>query len=193
MADALTSSVVKILLSENIKKIKAFQLGGNMIAPAHFYLLATKIHFYGTLTINYSSKQKSPGQYKSGKNEIWFYFPKAESETEVGVVIHEAVHAILDMTKASISNGDGETLAYVAQCQYVRAMNPGADRIKILDHEGNLITDRDDVFKYGWDIAGILLGGGTPFPEDYRRLREAVSRHPNYSEDHSLQAVNDGI
>jgi len=194
MTDSLTASVVKTLFSEELQKIKHFQYGPHLIAPAHFVVLATRIHFFGTIAIKHSSTQSSPGQYLSDKNELWFNFKKAETLPERAVVVHEATHAILDMNKAYLSVGDTETMAYVAQCQYARANNEEqGNRLEMRDHEGNLIPEEDDVFRFGWDIAGTLLSGGTPSQADYQQLKNAVIGHPNYSENYAMQAKNDGI
>ena len=190
--NSLEASVIQVLFSSGIKKIRPVQIGGSRILAPQYEVLGKSIKSKGKPGIKYYPGLESSGYYEPGPNTLWFRFPYTSGDlVKQSVIVHEATHAILDMEKADVMIGDAEAIAYVAQCQYF-IINNTVHGTRLMDEKGEG-TLKDKVFELATEIAGTLLSWGTPTPADYHALREAVANDPEYYWDFFTPAAYDGI
>jgi hypothetical protein len=129
-------------------------------------------------------------EYDSGTDTFHLGFTSATSHTRKGLIVHEAVHAALDMQSASgMTIAQSESLAYVVQSFYVREHT--------IDPEAERLTDphslKDKVYEIAWDMAGMLARGSQPAPLHWSALDSAVRRDPRYKKNAGNTANFDGI
>lgn len=137
------------------------------------------------------SKRSDEAEYNSGSDSFMLGFRRASSRTRKALIVHEAVHAVLDNRAASgMSIAQSESLAYVVQCYCVRAHMPDPDSDKRL-YSNNPLKDR--VYELAWDMAGRLIKGNQPTPLEWLAIDHAVRRHPTYKKAASDIADFDGI
>lgn len=190
--NSLEASVVRVLSSTGIRKIRPVQIGANRITAPMFEQLCTKIKRESKPSIKYYPNMSSSGVYEPGPNTLWFKFPSTAGDlVRESVIVHEATHSILDMSSADIMVGDAEALAYVAQCQYFIINNSDSEK-RLMDEKGEG-TLKDKVFELAMGIAGTLLSWGTPTQADYHELRQAISNDPEYYWEFFTPADYDGI
>ncbi|MBI3281292.1 MAG: hypothetical protein HYZ57_15765 [Acidobacteria bacterium] len=129
-------------------------------------------------------------EYDSGTDTFHLGFRRASTTTRKGLVVHEAVHAALDMKAASsITVAESESLAYVVQSYYVRehTINPESVRLTSAD------PLKDKVYEIAWDMAAALAGGKQPTAVEWLALDHAVRRHPEYKKTAGNKAGFDGL
>lgn len=190
--NSLEASVVQVLFSSGIRKIRPIQIGGSQVLAPQYELLGKSIKGKGKPSIKYYPKLESSGYYEPGPNTLWFKFPSTGGDlVKQSVIVHEATHAILDMNSADVMIGDAEAIAYVAQCQYYIINNTDSEK-RLMDEKGEG-TLKDKVFELAMGIAGTLLSWGTPTPSDYHELRQAIANDPEYYWDFFTPAAYDGI
>jgi hypothetical protein len=129
-------------------------------------------------------------EYDSGTDTFYLGFASASSTTRKALILHEAVHAALDLKVASgVTIAESESLAYVVQCYYVRehTADPTANRLT----SSNPLKDK--VYQIAWDMAEILSKGKQPSPIEWLALDHAVRRHPTYKKTAGKKAGFDGV
>lgn len=129
-------------------------------------------------------------EYDHGTDTFHFGFSSAPSRTKKGLIVHEAVHAALDLKGASsILVAESESLAYVVQCYYVRehTRNPEESR---LSSENEL---KDKVYEIAWGMAGKLAHREQPSSIEWLALDNAVRHHPKYKKTAWNEAGFNGI
>lgn len=128
-------------------------------------------------------------EYDHGTDTFHLGFSSAATRTRKALIVHEAVHAALDMhTASSVTIAQSESLAYVVQCFYVREYT--ADPEMRLTDSNPL---KDKVFELAWDMAATLGKGKQPDPLHWSALDSAVRRHPTYKKSAAKKAGFDGI
>lgn len=90
-------------------------------------------------------------------------------------IIHEAVHASIDLTRSPIEEVDNEAAAFLAQVLYLRftsypltrllSRNPGEARL----------------YEVLWRAAGAIERGGSVSETQMSQIRNRISEHPDYS------------
>lgn len=129
-------------------------------------------------------------EYDSGSDTFHLGFSSASTRTRKALIIHEAVHAALDMQTASrVTIAQSESLAYVVQCFYLRehSLDPEAERLTSTN------PLKDKVFEIAWDMAGTLASGRQPEALHWNALDSAIRRHPTYKKNAGRNAGFDGI
>ena len=176
--DALArQAVISTLTGAGIAVIKPFTIDGFTVLSSLFSVVGLNV-IAGVTHVKYDSSQVGLAEYDTGTNTFHIGFTAASSLSRKALIVHESVHAVCDLLNKSTMNiGTSESLAYLTQCQYARGNSTDPDPdARLYSDDAN----KDRVFKVAWDLAGTLLGGGTPTAADYTKLRDAVNRHPYY-------------
>lgn len=129
-------------------------------------------------------------EYDSGTDTFHLGFTSAATRTRKALIIHEAVHAALDLQTASgVSIAQSESLAYVVQCYYVRehTLNPDSERLTSTN------PLKDKVYEIAWDMAATLAKRKQPESLHWSALDSAIRRHPTYKKNAGKNAGFDGI
>lgn len=163
---------------------------GRAITGASLAAVANRI-LDGTIDVFVDSALKShEAEYDPVTDILHLGFRHANSRTRKGLIVHEAVHAALDMRAATgMIVAESESLAYVVQSYYVRehTLDPGAERL------GNPDLRKDRVYELAWDMAAKLSKGQQPESIEWGALDHAVRRHPTYKRTAGNKALFDGI
>jgi hypothetical protein len=137
-----------------------------------------------------STAGSGEAEYDSGSDTFHLGFSSAASRTRKALIVHEAVHAALDMqTASSITIAQSESLAYVVQCFYVREYTPDPDAERLTS--SNPLKDK--VYEIAWDMAATLAKRRQPEPIYWSALDSAIRRHPTYKKNAGKKAGFDGI
>ena len=186
--DELTRDMVtNVVNSPDVYKIKPFQMGLVHFHPAMFVSLVSLIAM-DKVHVKFAALSGEAG-YESGSNTLEFGFTTATTLSEKALVLHESTHALLDIIIAPGQKiGDSEAMAYIVQCQYGRANNTVAGARLLGDG-----SKEDKVFNLAWAIAGKILKNKKPKAKEYERLKNAVSKHPDYKDTFDDDADWDGV
>lgn len=185
------SSAIAVLSGGGVKKMKYFKFDNLMFSPIYLAGLADEIR-YDYLHIKHDVTKDGSSGYDAYTNTIYLNFPVAVTIENQGMIVHEATHAMFDFQGKKMDVATSESLAYIAQCMYVRLNttfdpNDPEDRLASRDKDGKK-TIRDGVFDWGWYIAGkIIAANSTPTAiysvteTDIKGMKDAVVAHPWYS------------
>ena len=185
------TSAKNVLSSGEVKKMKYFDFNGLRFSPIYLAGLADEIG-YNYLHIEHDVSKDGSSGYDAYTNTIYLHFPIALTIENKGMVVHEATHAMFDFQGKGMDVATSESLAYIAQCMYVRLNstfdpNDPMDRLKSEDKHGKL-TIRDGVFDWGWYIAGKIIAANSTATsiysvttDDVKGMKKAVEAHPWYS------------
>jgi hypothetical protein len=135
-------------------------------------------------------------EYDSGTDILHLGFANASSTTRKALIVHEAVHAALDIKAVSgMTIAESESLAYVVQSFYVREHTLEPDVYRLTDPEDGSDRNpwRDRVYELAWDMAATLSKGTQPTSIEWLALDHAVRRHPKYKGFAGNMAAFDGI
>jgi hypothetical protein len=173
MSEAATQMVKNVLLSSQVDKIKPFSIGGFTLSPCYYRGLAGFM-MLGSPTVVYDYTYSGEAEYRPGSNKLIIGFESIGYNENRGIIIHEATHAVCDMLKIKMIRGDAEAMAYIAQCQFMRA------------NFGDWgLTDPDpiinEIFRKAWILGNMILDGETPSVFDYANLVQTISTHSDYS------------
>lgn len=185
---ALRRLVVGTLASPVISRLNVTH-GGYQITGHAMAVVANKV-IDGEIAVIYDSSV-GPGEaeYDSGTDAFHLGFREAPTTTRKALIVHEAVHAALDLKAAGVTIAESESLAYVVQSFYVRehTVDPDAERLT----SANPLKDR--VYELAWDMAGSLSKGRQPTSVEWLALDHAVRRHPTYKRTAGNSAGFDGV
>jgi hypothetical protein len=185
------SSVINVLSGGGVKKMKYFKFGNLMFSPIYLAGLADEIG-YKYLHVEHDVTKDGSSGYDAYTNTIYLTFPVAVTIENQGMIVHEATHAMFDFQGKGMDIATSESLAYIAQCMYVRlntAFDPNdpEDRLASRDKDGKK-TIRDGVFDWGWYIAGKIIAANSTATNVYSvsegdmgNMKKAVEVHPWYS------------
>jgi hypothetical protein len=185
---ALRRLVVGTLASPAINRLNVIH-GGYQITGHSMAVVANKV-IDGEIAVVYdSSVGAGEAEYDSGTDAFHLGFRSAHTPTRKALVVHEAVHAALDLKVAGVTIAESESLAYVVQSFYVRehTVDPEAERLT----SENTLKDR--VYELAWDMAGTLSKGRQPTSVEWLALDHAVRRHPTYKRTAGNNAGFDGV
>ncbi|WP_436715086.1 hypothetical protein U8335_20430 [Roseiconus lacunae] len=138
--------------------------------------------------------------YDSGRNVIELGRGAGRTITSKALIIHECVHALFDLRCDSMTVGESESMAYVAQSIFMAQHTDSPEERLHVDipddgtpEEIRDAARRDAVFQQAWKIALRLLDH-KPVPQnDWNLLSTAVSLHPSYSGNSGQNAIFDGV
>jgi hypothetical protein len=166
------------------------QHGGRAITGTTLAAVANRV-LDGQIDVFVDSTMNSwEAEYDSGTDILHLGFASASSRTRKALIVHEAVHAALDLKAVSgMTIAESESLAYVVQCYYVREdmLDPDAQRLT----DANPLKDR--VYELAWDMAATLSERNQPTSIEWLALDHAVRRHPKYKGIAGKIADFDGI
>lgn len=170
-------TVANILGSSEIQKVKTFTFFGKTFTSGTFLNIKNLLES-GYIKAAFDEKKSGMAEYDYATNTLYLGFKTTTELTKKALVVHEAVHAVYDMVKMKMSVADSESIAYIVQCQYARANNPDPSQ-RLMSSD----PAKDKVFEVGWRIAGKLLGQDSTglTDQDYKDMRDAVSKHPFYA------------
>lgn len=150
----LTYGIVDILRSKPVQKID-FLFNAIIVSPSRFETIANYIEEFWILVFHDTKLVKAPDKesayYYAGKNLLsstyvenafYFGFDSLKSKFNKSLVVHEAVHAILDVWVCNgVTELDSEAAAYTAQALYARAAGMKNDRFQADDPNVDAIYD----------------------------------------------------
>ena len=111
-------------------------------------------------------------------NLMQFKFAHASTSEEQALMVHEAVHAALDVRRDAVSVAETEGLAFVAQSLAIlRTLGPSAGPLAT-GESGTALDDK--ILELAWDIAITIDGGGTASDKEVERLHNAIDLHDLY-------------
>ena len=90
----------------------------------------------GIIDVRYDSKLSNVGEYDYGDDVLYLRFHSGLTDTRRALIVHEAVHAALDMKNAGeLYVSESEAAAYLAQAVYALEIFPEGD--VLLDSNGD--------------------------------------------------------
>lgn len=185
----LSRLVVEALSGPVINRINVTH-AGHTITGRSLVVIANRVIDREIGVVVDSKVGSGEAEYDSGSDTFHLGFSSASTRTRKALIVHEAVHAALDMQTASgVTIAQSESLAYVVQCFYVReyTADPDAERLT----SSNPLKDK--VYEIAWDMAGILAKRKQPEQLYWNALDSAIRRHPTYKKNAGKQAGFDGI
>jgi hypothetical protein len=175
-----------LLNGPGVSKLKSFTFDGYNFNPGNLSLMAYEIRD-DRMHVAYDSRLVGKAIYNSTENTLYVGFIAPSSLSRQALVIHEVTHAVCDFQAKKMDVATSESIAYIAQCQYARALSEDPDERLYSNNAA-----KDSVFSIAWNIAGNLLDGGTISQEDINEMRYAVRQHPEYATDATSSAGYDG-
>ncbi len=180
-------TVTSNLRDGDVQKMKSFSLSGIGFDPRTFPVLADFID-RGKISVEYDSEKNGMAEYDYTTNTIIMGFTWALDEVKNALIIHECTHAVYDVAKTKMTTAISESIAYIAQCQY----------LVIKRGDGKRLTSpnaaKDLVFKLAWSIAvNLVLKDTKPTQSEQGALITAISQHPFYMGKAAGDAGFDGV
>ena len=148
----------------------------------------------GKITVRYDPKSKYGAYYNAAKNEIALSFTHAPTWKHNALIVHECVHAAMDVDYRSyelIDHLTSEAAGFIAQCMFkLTKMTP--------EEYGNRLGSRrhaatDKIFRAAWSIALAYHTGGRIRSSDWIDLEAALKTHPGYASKSNEIANFDGV
>ncbi|GEM_PF-7049884 len=100
--------------------------------------------------------------------------PIRSKRSRKSVVIHEAVHASIDLTRTTIAEVDNEAASFIAQFIYLRlTCYPIARMLSANPNEARL-------YETLWRTAGSVMSGGVVAENRMAQIRQGIINHPQY-------------
>jgi len=184
---SLRAQISGLLLSDKIMEHPHFGLDGHIICGCDLRAIGAAVRDE-RIDIKKASGEGPKGWYMTDEDAFYFRFERMDTLTQKALVIHEAVHAALDMNKASnMKVLDSEGTAYVHQCFYMVPFAGEGER------GYSEVPENDKVWKAAWSIAKTLRSSGTPSAAQIAALRAGVKVHKNYKDEYNDIAKFDGI
>lgn len=119
--------------------------------------------------------------------EFRFAFPTTHDER--ALIVHEAVHAALDIRRQVTTTAKSEGLAFVAQSLSILQRFGAAAGPLGTGETGSALDDK--ILEIAWNIAISLDGGGEADEEDVKNLHLAIDLHDEYRKQPAPS--NDGV
>jgi hypothetical protein len=119
----------------------------------------------------------SGGEYEGAPTNggILYSRPIRNKRGAKSVVIHEAVHASIDLTRSTLEEVDNEAAAFLAQVLYLKFTSYPISRLL----SRNPLEAR--LYEILWQAAGAIERGGSVSETQMGLIRRRISEHPNYS------------
>lgn len=139
-----------------------------------------------------TTKPSGEAEYDSHDDVFKFGFDNAATPTRKALIIHEAVHAAMDMqATAGLIKCQSEAIAYVAQCyyMYMHTADPKAERL-VATTTG---PSDDDVYRLAWRIADKLHDGKRVEELDWHALENSFYYHSEYASDAGTRCQFNGL
>jgi hypothetical protein len=158
-------------------------VGTDSIAGHEFDELANKIAG-NEITVRHTPSLSVIGSYSSiaanGRppNLMEFRFAFPTTEEERALIVHEAVHAAMDVRKEPMTTAESEALAFVAQSLTILTQHGAAAGPLATGETGSALDDK--ILEIAWNIAITLDGGGEAEKKDVKDIHKAIELHDVY-------------
>ncbi|MGA9996210.1 MAG: hypothetical protein WBP93_12400 [Pyrinomonadaceae bacterium] len=183
--DKLANVLVQTILQNHALGYINFGLSGYWINQTLFNAVRERINGGGIAV--YARPSNGKAEYDSAINAL--FVPFSSAVTAKALILHECVHAGLDLLKAArIRVVDDEALAYISQCIYVSKNKAANPEIRTVGDDEDWYMNQ--VFDKAWAIAMILIRGEVPSTSDYDALRSALLATPKYGHGYDYAAYN---
>lgn len=189
-ADLALRRVVTTALSDSVAARVYVHHAGRTISGTSLAAVANRVIDGQMGVVVDSTLASGEAEYDSGTNVLHLGFRSANSTTQKGLIVHEAVHAALDLKAvAGMTIAESESLAYVVQSYFVREHTPDPEAERLSSDD----PLKDRVYELAWDMAATLSKGKQPASIEWLALDHAVRRHPKYRKTAGKIAAFDGI
>lgn len=181
--------VTSALADNVVSRVNVFH-AGHTISVRSLHSIANRVIDREIGVVRNAKLKEHQAEYVPGTNTFHLGFDSAPSRERKGLIVHEAVHAALDMQKASgMLISEAESFAYVVQCFYVREYQKHIDNSRLTDP----VVAKDKVYELAWEMAATLAKGTQPDFYAWHELDKAVCEHPDYKKNAGDFAEYDGI
>lgn len=153
----------------------AFSFGAVTVGNAGFKSVVDALAA-GKITIVVNPKLgANTAVYSFKKNRFSFGFKGAAGNGDrESLVVHESVHAALDVSKSPLRVKQSEAAAYIAQCLYYYYRNESEFS------GGRSPTFGDPILKAAWPVSQIVLTRAKLEDADVEPLFKAIAEHALY-------------
>jgi hypothetical protein len=141
------------------------------------------------ITVTHSSKMSSlDAKYVYKKNKLVLGFKKTGGNTDrEALIVHECVHALLDIQMKLVSVQQSEAAAYIAQCLYYYYRNEEAFQ------GGAEATFGDPLLQAAWGVSAKCRKNSSVKDADLQPLYAAISTHSKYKDRYADTEGFDGV
>ena len=172
-------------------------MSGYVIRSFHFSTIRTFVDI-NRIRVRHSRSGSAvavnaSAEYDSKADTFRLTFDTATVDTQIALIIHEALHASCDargLRKMRIATS--EALGYVAQCVFLRGKQVGTTV-----SNARLFSDTDIaldlIFEHPWRLAGLALAGTEILRGEAAPLEQAIGSYKKYKKEANLVARWDGI
>ena len=184
-------NVLAALADPGIKSV-SFDQGGMSVRPSSFAEVAKAIEDT-RIDVIVVEKLSSAGVYDAAKDRIELRAPEVNSITRKALVVHECLHAWMDVRALkNIKVKTSEAAAYLAQCIFARskADDPKDEEVRLYSDDAKM----DAVFKKAWAMAGsVVLHKKNPPAGEFSALEDLVAKTASYSHEANDKAKWNGV
>lgn len=179
--------VIDTLDRPEIRKI-AFGVGAIYVNALSFEPVKQAITG-GKIKVEHKSSIGPYGaKYRYTANTLFLGFSSTGGNADrEALIVHECVHAFLDIAAKTVLVKQSEAAAYVAQILYFYYRNEAALS------GGQKPTFRDPVLKAAWDVAMIARRKSNLTEAEVQPLYDAIAKHDLYKHSHSKDETYDGV
>ena len=184
--DQLAKALVLTVLQNPALGYINFGLAGYWISQTLFNAVRDRING-GGIAVYARPSSSSKAEYNSALNAL--YVPYSNEVTKLALILHECVHAGLDLLKATkIRVVDDEALAYISQCIFVSKNKTANPEIRTVGDDEDWYMNQ--VFDKAWAIAMQLIRGEIPSTSEYNELRTALLSTAKYGHGYDYAGYN---
>jgi hypothetical protein len=181
------------ILRDPIASSMTFSAGGLQLGPGDILSVASAIES-GHITVIHRPCMRWTAQYRSGtKNQLLIPFASSPALGMRALMVHEAVHAAMDLDRTPLTMQQSEALAYIAQALYLRRNGDdlGATLVQpsFAENPRNFLAWKG-IFKFAASIAEDIDNGMPATEADLIGIGLSITAAPMY--EHEGAPVNDG-
>lgn len=138
------------------------------------------------------SMEPGDAEYDSQADAFKFGFRGATTPSQRALIVHEAVHAAMDMQPVKgLIKSQSEAIAYVAQCYYMYLHSPDPKEQILLTTSKE--PQDQEVYRLAWYIADKLHEDQEVKDIEWTALETTFYRHSEYAEDASTACIFNGL
>jgi hypothetical protein len=192
MNDALAKAHVVVTLAEASVKAININLGSVSVSGADFAQVAAAIQ-NDKISIKFKPDLGHIAMYYSGDNHMEIPFNNGLGIWQKALIVHEAVHASVDLRKMSLMAEHNEGLAYVAQAVYMAKNGWSFSTDVSFDWDFLSMVSWKMIFQQANRIAS-LNNSGKPVPQSEINLLYNSIRNANlYRSRAGKTETHDGV
>lgn len=181
------------ILHDHFAATLTFKVGAIELGHGDLLGVASAIES-GKITVIHRPCLGSNAVYRTGTNQLLIPFAEMPPVGRRALMVHEAVHAAMDIDKIPLTMQQSEALAYIAQALYLhrRGLDFGATLVwpPFANDPRNFVA-WTGIFKVAARIAEDIDRGATPGDLDLAGLFIAISVAPMY--EHEAAPLNNGV